>query len=85
MSKKIYSVPDIQFEDFSLSTNIAAGCEEEPFGNTETCGVKWSKVAILFASGAPIDNCNVKIVEGDPNYNGLCYHNPTLENNVFFS
>ena len=43
--KKAYSKPDIVFEDFSLSTNIAAGCEENPSLYTETvntCGVKWA-------------------------------------------
>jgi hypothetical protein len=39
MSKKQYSAPDIFFEDFSLSTSIAAGCEEKPFGYTDMCGV----------------------------------------------
>lgn len=83
MSKKTYSTPDIFFEDFSLSTNIAAGCEERPFNHTEMCGVKWGKVDILFAEG--FSNCGIDIIEGEAKYDGLCYHNPSEDNNVFFS
>ena len=85
MMKKTYSKPDICFEDFSLSTNIAAGCEKRPFNHTEVCGVKWGKANILFSESLGISNCNVNVIEGDPKYNGLCYHNPTADQNVFFS
>lgn len=89
--KKIYSKPDIFFEDFSLSTNIAAGCEEKPFNLTDECGVKWGKKIIFTES---MLNCGTKIVEGqekgtdsdDPDYyNKLCYHNPYESYNVFYS
>ena len=83
MSKKQYSAPDIFFEDFSLSTSIAAGCEEKPFDYTDMCGVKWSKDNILFAEG--FSNCTKDIIPGDTEYNGLCYHNPSDNYNVFFS
>jgi hypothetical protein len=82
--KKAYSTPDIFFENFSLSTNIAAGCEEKPFNLVEGCGVKWSKGQILFVDGVS-DNCTKKVTSGDANYNGLCYHNPSESYNVFFS
>jgi hypothetical protein len=82
--KKAYSKPDIVFEDFSLSTNIAAGCEEKPFGNTSECGVKWSKGIFIFAE--KMNGCNRKLVDGQQGeYNGLCYHNPTSNYNVFYS
>jgi hypothetical protein len=84
LMKKTYSRPDIWFEDFSLSTNIAAGCEATPFDHSEGCGVKINRVDILFSDSFG-DTCNVKIIDGDPNYNGLCYHNPTMDRNVFFS
>lgn len=83
MMKKTYSRPDICFEDFSLSTNIAAGCEEKPFNHTEWCGVKWGKKDILFGDG--FLNCTKNIMEGDSEFNGLCYHNPNVDQNVFFS
>ena len=47
MNKKKYSKPDIYFEDFSLSTNIAAGCEKQPSNATEDCGVRWGNIFIF--------------------------------------
>ena len=85
--KKTYSKPDIFFEDFSLSTNIAAGCEEKPSAHSgvETaCGVKWSAGVYVFTE--EMDGCNRKLVNGQQGeYNGLCYHNPTNNYNVFYS
>jgi hypothetical protein len=86
--KKAYSKPDIVFEDFSLSTNIAAGCEEKPFGHSDQCGVKWGKKIIFTLT---MTNCGTKIVEGQESgadadeYNKLCYHNPYESYNVFYS
>lgn len=85
--KKAYSKPDIVFEDFSLSTNIAAGCEENPSAfssGTQPCGVKWAAGVYIFTD--EIDGCNRKLVDGQQGeYNGLCYHNPTSNYNVFYS
>lgn len=81
MMKKQYSAPDIFFEDFSLSTNIAAGCEEKPFNNTDMCGVRGPKGQIIFTE--EILDCKKKIIEGSND--GLCYHNPYETYNVFFS
>lgn len=82
MMKKQYSAPDIFFEDFSLSTNIAAGCEETPFNNTDKCGVLGGpKGQTIFTE--EILGCDKKIIGGY--YNGLCYHNPYDDYNVFFS
>lgn len=87
--KKTYSKPDIFFEDFSLSTNIAAGCEEKPFNLTDDCGVKWGK-KIIFTEN--MTGCTSKVVQGsvtdnmvDKENNGLCYHNPSDNYNVFMS
>lgn len=79
--KKTYSKPDIFFEDFSLSTSIAAGCEKKPFKQGDGCGVKWGAL-MLFTQTL---NCKDKIVEGDSEYNKLCYHNPWESYNVFYS
>ena len=81
--KKEYCKPDVFFEDFTMSANIAAGCEEKPFGYTDMCGVKWSKGTILFDDS--FENCTKKIIAGDSAYNGLCYHNPSDTYNVFYS
>lgn len=90
--KKSYSKPDIFFEDFTLNTNITAGCEVKVDNSTDTCGVKWSSGVFIFIAG--ITGCTRKILNGstnrDENYvdaenNGLCYHNPSDSFNVFSS
>ena len=87
--KKTYCKPDIYFEDFSLNTNIAAGCEKIPINFTDTCGIMWGN-SFIFVQG--ISGCNKKIVEGKPEgnivdekNNALCYHNPSENFNVFNS
>jgi hypothetical protein len=88
--KKTYGKPDIVFEDFSLNTNIAAGCEKTPGNQTADCGVKWGKIFIFTTNAS---GCYSKVVEGstgsdnmkDKQNNGLCYHNPSEVFNVFFS
>lgn len=81
--KKSYSKPDITFESFSLSTNIAAGCEEKPVFNTDPChGVSWGK-QIIFTSESL--GCTSVVPEGMDEYNRLCYHNPSADYNVFNS
>jgi hypothetical protein len=71
MSKRQYNKPEIFYEDFSLSTNIAAGCEIFP--NAPNGGVQWG-AEIIFTEA--ISGC-IKKVGASTNYNGLCYHNPT--------
>ena len=44
-----------------------------------------NKVDILFSDDFAANTCTVKIIEGDPKYDGLCYHNPIQDQNVFFS
>ena len=90
--KKTYSKPDIFFEDFSLSTSIAAGCEVYPTNSTDACGVKWKKGAYLFTSALYGCNRIITDAEKDPEKNlvdskgnGLCYHNPSADYNVFNS
>ena len=80
--KKPYSEPDILFESFTLSTNIAAGCEEKPYNNTDACGVLWDRNTIFHSKE---NGCAREIVDGDGTYNKLCYHNPYESYNVFYS
>lgn len=83
--KKVYSAPDILFESFALSTNIAGDCEP-PYVTTASkgsCGVPGTGGVMLFTVG--LGNCNA------PGYNeyvtndGFCYHNPTDDKNLFNS
>lgn len=83
--KKVYSEPDILFESFALTTNIAAGCELQPNTNTEKCGVKYTAELILFNSSVAKD-CNRSPGQtGNDYYDQFCYHVNVGDLNVFFS
>ena len=79
--KKTYEKPAIIFEDFSLSTSIAAGCElETPLPSyEENCGYP-IKGAIIFVEGTQCTS-----YPQDGTYNGFCYHVPLDTNNLFNS
>lgn len=84
--KKLYKKPEIMFESFTLSTNIAGDCAE-PFITNATKGScayvitdGWD-TSFVFTS----DYTNVcKSVKPD-GYNGICYHSPTETTNLFNS
>lgn len=87
--KKKYQKPEIMFEDFSLSTNIAGDCEA-PFVNNATKG----SCAVLGTGGIAVFDAKVgsacvytstDMGFGEDHYDGLCYHVPTEYNNLFNS
>lgn len=82
--KKIYKKPEIMFEDFTLSTNIAAGCEVK-VGNPSkgTCGITTSDSEITFFNIGIVRNCSSEPSDGM--YDGACYHAPYDTNNLFNS
>lgn len=85
--KKLYSAPDILFESFTMSTNIAGQCEGEPVGNPSrgTCGIPGSMPGFnLFSEGIVGTNGCQMITEDDPN-DEFCYHAPSEYNNLFNS
>ena len=81
MMKKTYAKPQIVFESFQLTANIAGDCNTKPNSTNEaTCGYNdngW----IVFQNSAV---CNVQ-VGPDGKHNGLCYHVPTGDMSVFTS
>ena len=81
MMKKTYAKPQIVFESFQLTANIAGDCNTRPNSTNEaTCGYNdngW----IVFQNSAV---CNV-LAGPDGNYNRLCYHVPTGDISVFTS
>lgn len=84
--RKVYVKPEIEFEDFSLSTNIAGGCNKI-VGNPskESCGIIGSdNVTILFGSNYGGCNFDWESLYGD-NYDGYCYHNPSDSTDLFNS
>jgi len=84
--KKTYSKPEIMFERFAVSTNIAGDCTP-PYmtGARDICGIPDnSGMFILFNTNVD-GQCNL---DGDINSttnDGMCYHNPSLDNNLFNS
>lgn len=84
--KKIYTKPEIMFENFSLSTNISAGCEEITNlpSAEEGCGFlpdgRWAGGIIFNDDGS--GNC-----QSTPSgqYDSLCYHAPYEAYNLFSS
>ena len=80
--KKRYQKPEIMFEDFTLSTNIAGDCVP-PFVTTfndKECGIPFSDGETIF------DNigCDRPGKEFEDN-NMLCYHVPTVNTALFNS
>jgi hypothetical protein len=84
--KKPYSKPDIMFESFSLSSNIAL-CDVRCNTPTENqCGYRFG-AEMLFVSS--VIACTTPVLDGSIHlggrYDGLCYHNPHDQNNLFGS
>lgn len=89
--KKAYKKPEIMFEDFSLSCNIAAGCEPGGIvGNPSkgVCGVLTSSGDVIFNSSVG-DVCVFKPTDfgssSDDEWDGFCYHTPVEYSNLFNS
>ena len=80
--KKLYSKPEIMFESFSVSTNIAGGCGIPTHTPSEgNCAYEASGVMIFTDA---VSQCAVK-APGDAAYNGLCYHVPIDTGSLFNS
>ncbi len=79
--KKIYSKPEIMFEDFSLNENIAAGCEfKTSLQGPDACGYDAGRQGVIFVEG--VTGCVYK--QPDTN-DSLCYHVPVNTANIFNS
>ena len=84
--KRTYSKPEIMFESFTLSTNIAGDCERIVGNPTKgSCGVPGSAPGInVFTSD--MDGANGCTV---PNFtdelDGYCYHTPESNYTLFNS
>ena len=83
--KKQYTKPEIMFEDFSLTENIASGCEIiVPTPNSGKCGYAYEggNGATMFTT--TVTGCE-DIQVDDDEANGFCYHDPISSNNLFNS
>lgn len=83
--KKIYSKPEIMFDSFTLTTNIAAGCKHriDTFANG-SCGLFFPHVGNVFTTG--VSGCNdMQVSPDDDQYGGICYHVPYEDSKLFNS
>ena len=87
--KKTYTKPEISFESFLMSTNIAGDCEK-PFVNNPSKGA----CAVLGSGGVAVFDAKVggactwtpeAMGYEKDHYDYLCYHVPTEDNNLFNS
>lgn len=83
--KREYKKPEIMFESFVLSTNIAGDCEKI-VGNPakDACGIMGSDGETLFGGNYGGCGFDWESSFGDE-YDGFCYHNPSDTNNLFNS
>ena len=87
--KKTYTKPEISFESFLMSTNIAGDCDK-PFVNNASkgsCGIIGSAPGVdnLFVNGVGGTNgCQIWDDDGITD-DGLCYHVPVEGKNLFNS
>lgn len=78
--KLAYEAPEIIYEDFSLSTSIAAGCEFKTQLQAEgVCGYMMEG-DVVFA--ADISGCKYTPAEDEDT---ICYHNPSDLRNIYTS
>ncbi len=81
--KREYTRPDIIFEDFSLSTGIATNCGEIIHtASANQCAMQFGDMMLFVSS---VSACLDPVVDGSPNYNGLCYHVPIDSKSIFNS
>lgn len=82
--KKVYRKPQIIFESFEVSTNIASGCKFTNVTHSSDeygCGYKLGRFDdVIFTT---VMGCTT--TEDDGDYNGICYHVPTDSGSLFTS
>ncbi len=84
--KKVYSKPEIMFEDFTLSTSIAGGCDVQTnLPSQNQCGMDFSGLTVFMTGMTGCTDIAVENVGGDGQWNEICYHVPTGDQNLFTS
>ena len=81
--KKVYSKPEIMFEDFTLSTSVAS-CEVPAESMMYECAVEFIP-GVMYLFDGQVSGCTTPVEDGSEEDNGICYHVPTPSNNVFGS
>lgn len=78
--KKQYVKPELYFENFQLSTSIAACGTPTQTPSNGDCGITVTGYGVLFLTS--VSGCEKKVADG---YEGICYHQPTDTTNLFNS
>ena len=79
--KKRYEKPQIVFEDFTLSTNIAGDCDVQTnLPSNSTCGMDFSGLHVFLDEMDGCADIEITNVGGDGDFNGICYHIPYGDN-----
>jgi len=82
--KKVYKKPTVIVEDFSLSTSIANGCDVKiDTANSGNCGLDFGAKVIFIETVAGCTPPYYGVDDGQ--YNGICYHVPMSNNDMFNS
>lgn len=87
MQKK-YVKPEVIIESFSLCTNVAAGCEYTNVTHTEDvygCGYKLGRLDTEVVFTLEMGCNRHELLDETDAYNGICYHVPSLDENLFTS
>ena len=80
--KKTYVKPEIMFESFTLSVNIAGDCDHDTALHAQgACGIDFGG-DIIFLTG--ISGCWEQY-DVDDGTSGICYHVPTDTTKLFNS
>lgn len=81
--KKTYQKPDIHFDSFSLSNSIAGSCEFDTDTKSQgLCSIQFGDYKVFTSKVA---GCKGGIIVDSGQFNGICYHVPTNDKNVFNS
>lgn len=84
--KKTYVKPQIMFESFALSTNIAGDCEVKTWTpNSGTCAYEVDMGAFGKRNVFLDEIAACTTVPADGMYDNFCYHVPTEAYNLFNS
>lgn len=83
--KKIYLKPEIMFESFTLSENIAGNCELKTNLPSSDAGCGYpTRGGVVFVEQI-ISACDTPPNNGGDVHDGFCYHNPSDGSNLFNS
>lgn len=81
--KKEYQKPEIMFEDFSLSVNIAGDCSLIVGNPSEGQCPYVTRTGLNVFTSDMVGICTTHEDDGD--YNGICYHVPIDSGSLFNS